>query len=207
MQESIEKNAKALAAFFANVKNYDEQEFIKTLFPSTEEIMDEASENSLEKPEVIEKTEKVYITYDEITKHMNHAKLVIGDEYDTILCITRGGLIPAGMLAYQLGIKDIVNIKISSYNEGDEQECVEVQSLSKKDLKKLKRASRVLIVDDIIDSGNTIDALDEYLYDELGSDFDELDVFTIVSKRSDMSDFSIFNMEDDERWIVFPWDK
>jgi len=203
MQNQIEKNAKELAAFFAEMKDYDEQEFIKSLFPSAKDIA-----NNIDYKKVDGKVDnKVYISYEEITRHMNHAKLVIGNEYDTILCITRGGLIPAGMLAYQLDIKNVVNVKISSYNDNDEQEYVDVQSLSKKDLKILKRSNRVLVVDDIVDSGNTIEALDEYLYDELGKGFGELDIFSIVSKKSKLTKFSIYNMDDDDRWIVFPWDK
>ena len=38
-------------------------------------------------------------------------------EQDTMLAITRGGLVPAGMLAYRLGIRDILVAAVAYYDE------------------------------------------------------------------------------------------
>ncbi len=206
----MEKN-NLMNKFLSELKDFDEEQFIKSILPKAglvaKGIKETATQAAKEFTKDIETDDKVYISYENITKQMKLAGNILGDDYDTILCITRGGLIPAGMLAYQLGIKDIVNIKISSYNDDDEQEIVEVQPLSKKDIKKLKRSNKVLIVDDILDSGNTLKELDLYLYDALKDNYIEYDVFNIVTKNKELSDYSIYNMTGDDRWVVFPWDK
>ncbi len=73
---------------------------------------------------------------------------------DTILAIARGGLIPAQLLAYHLNIRDIQSIQIKSYDKQIRQDELILQ-----DTTDLVGATRVLIVDDIIDSGKTLDAL------------------------------------------------
>ena len=73
---------------------------------------------------------------------------------DTILAIARGGLIPSQLLAYHLNIRNIQSIQIQSYDK-----TVQRDELMLQDTTNLSNASRVLIVDDIIDSGKTLDAL------------------------------------------------
>lgn len=155
--------------------------------------------------------EKIKLSYSVIQAQMNKAASVISEEYDVILCITRGGLIPAGMLAYQLDIKDIVSVKIESYSDADLLVGSKVTKMSKRDIKKLKNAKRVLVVDDIVDSGSTLIALHKYLAAELKMESDDLNkkysTFSIVTKDIAFNDYSIYNMTGDERWVVFPWDK
>ena len=154
---------------------------------------------------------KIEIDYSSIQTQMEKAAEIIGDSYDTILCITRGGLIPAGMLSYKLGIKDIVSVKIVSYDDDDNLAKSVVEKMSKRDIKKLKKAKRILVVDDIVDSGSTLIALHKYLSSALGLDADELNekysTFSIVTKDIDFNDYSIYNLTGDKRWVVFPWDK
>ena len=148
--------------------------------------------------------DKVYITYDEIQNTINKSTVFDNKGFDTILCITRGGMIPAGMLAYKLGIKNIVCITAVSYNDDNTQDNLSVTPLSKKEIKLLKKANRILIVDDIIDSGDTIIEVSDYLnQNNIGSFWN----FSIVTKQSEISDYTLRQMDGDPRWIVFQWDK
>ncbi len=73
---------------------------------------------------------------------------------DTILAITRGGLIPSQLLAYRLNIRNIQTIQIQSYDND-----IQRENLILNDTTNLADSLRVLIVDDIVDSGNTLKSL------------------------------------------------
>ena len=154
-----------------------------------------------------EESKKIKLTYDDIQSEMVKITPLKQLGYDTILCVTRGGLIPAGMIAYQLGINKIVNITASSYNGENIQDAdVRITKLSKKDLKVLQNAKKVLIVDDIVDTGNTIDAVYAYLFKKIGLPAADFSTFSIVTKDTDYNDFFIYDLTGDDRWITFPWD-
>ncbi len=130
-------------------------------------------------------------------------------EYDTIVCITRGGMVPASVLAYELNIKNIINIKASSYTTDNQQEALKLSKFSKKDIKQLRKSKGILVVDDIIDTGVTMDRVTEYLIDILGPEesYNKVTPFSVVNKRKNYTDyFNVFTMIDDPRWIVFEWD-
>ncbi len=156
--------------------------------------------------------EKLNVSIQEILERIDN--LVIpemkanGDYYDTILCITRGGLVPAGIMAYKLGIKNIINISISSYDSKDKQGECEVRPLSKKDIKKLNKSNGLLIIDDIIDTGKTINNLADYLVTCVDIDIlEESKIFAVVDKINLSNTYSCFDMKNDPRWVVFEWDK
>ncbi len=153
-------------------------------------------------------SEKIHLSYNEIQSEVDKIKPLKELGYDTILCITRGGLIPSGMIAYQLGIKKIVNITASSYSDEDNSQSneVKIHKLSKTELKILKESNRVLIVDDIVDTGNTMDAVFAYLFKHIGTEVQTYDTFSIVTKDKSYNNYYVYDFTDDERWITFPWD-
>ena len=80
-------------------------------------------------------------------------------EYDVLMAVTRGGLVPAGMLAYRLGMRNILVAAVAFYDEGEKTrpapeflEFPEPQLLA---------GRRVLILDEVWDSGSTITAVAE----------------------------------------------
>lgn len=166
-------------------------------------------DSMLDRAETIYETEpvKAFITWEQFSNHMDNLPEIIDEDFDVILCITRGGLIPAGVASYKLGIKDIVNIKISSYT-GTTQGELSIEKLSKKDIKKLKNAKNILVIDDIVDTGETLGELFDYLYNEVDYELAErCSVFSVVTKNPVYNDYYIYNMEDRDEWVVFPWDK
>ncbi|MGN0913459.1 MAG: xanthine phosphoribosyltransferase, partial [Alphaproteobacteria bacterium] len=64
-------------------------------------------------------TKKLYIKWDEFHNHAKELceKIKQSGEYNKIVAISRGGLIPAGILAYELDIRNSQAINISSYDE------------------------------------------------------------------------------------------
>ncbi len=132
-----------------------------------------------------------------------------GVKFDTIVCITRGGLVPAGVVAYELGIKNIINIKATSYTDDNKQEKLGLKSFSKRDIKQLRKAKGVLIIDDIIDTGVTMRAVCDYVINIIGAEEAKKKVapLSMVNKQEEFKKyFNAINLVGDERWIVFEWD-
>ena len=75
-------------------------------------------------------------------------------DYDPMLAITRGGLVPAGMLAYRLGIRNILVAAVEFYD--DEGRPGPKPTFLQFPADPLLRGQRILIVDEVWDSGTTI---------------------------------------------------
>ncbi len=85
-------------------------------------------------------------------------------KFTDIIGISRGGLMPAQYIAYKLGIRRVHSFGMYSYTEderrmGDSDTCI-YQSPSMK----FDPGDRVLIVDDVADTGKTIRACLEYVH-------------------------------------------
>jgi len=78
---------------------------------------------------------------------------------DVVLPISRGGLVPAGMLGYRLGWRDMLVASVVVYDDesGFRGHAEFLQFPSDEDL----RGKRVVIIDEVWDSGTTIAAVSE----------------------------------------------
>ena len=74
-----------------------------------------------------------------------------------MLAITRGALVPAGMLAYRLGIRNILVAAVAFYFENGEHADQPLFLQFPAD--PLLHGNRVLIVDEVWDTGTTIQAV------------------------------------------------
>lgn len=127
---------------------------------------------------------------------------------DLIIAIARGGLIPAGAIGYAIGVKAMGTINVEFYT--DVGRTLEEPII----LPPLMDASglpgkRVLVVDDVADSGTTLRMVMELLQHQglnLGGRTAALDVRSAVLYRKPRS-----VVEPDycwritDRWINFPW--
>ena len=87
------------------------------------------------------------------------AERLIGERFDLMLAITRGGLVPAGMLAYRLGIRNILVAAVEFYD--DEGHPGPRPTFFQFPADPLLRGQRILVVDEVWDSGTTIHAVTE----------------------------------------------
>jgi len=78
-------------------------------------------------------------------------------EYDVMLAITRGALVPAGMLAYQLGIRNILVAAVAFYYDSGEH--ADRPMFLQFPADPLLHGNRVLIIDEVWDTGTTIQAV------------------------------------------------
>jgi hypoxanthine phosphoribosyltransferase len=90
------------------------------------------------------------------------AVVASGWEPDWILCIARGGLLIGGALGYALPLKNIATLNVEFYTDIDERLAVPVVLPPVLDLVDLANA-RVLVADDVADTGETLQMVLELL--------------------------------------------
>ena len=121
-----------------------------------------------------------------------------GDEWTSMVCITRGGLVPAAIVSRELGIRMIETVCVASYhdylNQGDISVLKEVSpELLKND------AEGVLIVDDLTDTGKTAGLVRAMM--------PKAHFATVYAKPKGVPMVDTFITEvSQDTWIYFPWD-
>ncbi|MDD2369209.1 MAG: phosphoribosyltransferase family protein [Sulfuricurvum sp.] len=120
-------------------------------------------------------------------------------EADTIIAVARGGMSLAHALAMALDIRKLHSIRVESYDGDSQREAVSILSQCN-----LTDSRRVLIVDDIVDSGRTLVALLPML--RLQNPSCEFKVATLFTKPTALMqpDFSLHEATD---WIDFFWER
>ena len=118
-----------------------------------------------------------------------------------MLAITRGGLVPAGMLAYRLGIRNILVAAVEYYD--DEGQPGPKPTFLQFPADPLLRGQRVLIVDEVWDSGTTIHAVTERVR-QAGGLPTTASSTTSPPIRSSRARPDLHAVETD-RWVVYPF--
>jgi hypoxanthine phosphoribosyltransferase len=145
--------------------------------------------------------ERDIVTWDALAEMVAELATKVRADYDVMLAITRGGLVPAGMLAYRLGIRNILVAAVEYYdNEGHPgPKPTFLQFPADPQL----RGQRVLIVDEVWDSGTTIHAVTERVRRAGG-----LPVTAVLHYKPEKSvvpgapDHHVVTTD---RWVVYPF--
>jgi xanthine phosphoribosyltransferase len=118
--------------------------------------------------------------------------------YSAIVSITRGGLVPAAIVARELGIRVIETISIASYSDEFKQGELRVLKDISKELR-AKPGERLLVIDDLVDTGKTMQLVRQLLPDA--------HVATVYAKPLGRPLVDTFVTEvSQDTWIYFPWD-
>ena len=104
------------------------------------------------------KAMRKYYDYNEYLSDCHTLTSLIHWEFDTIIAIARGGLTLSHMLGEFYDIRHVYAINTIGYNDTQKLETIEVFNIPN-----LKYAKNVLIVDDIVDSGDTMKIVLEML--------------------------------------------
>jgi len=129
------------------------------------------------------------------------AQLVADDGYvpEMILSIARGGLLVGGALGYALGVKNVYTMNVEFYTGVDERLEVPRILPPAPDFLDLEDA-RILIADDVADTGHTLESVEEFCAGKVG----EVRVAVLYEKsRSLVKCDYVWRRTD--RWINFPW--
>jgi xanthine phosphoribosyltransferase len=145
--------------------------------------------------------DEIVISWPELHRDARYLSRVLHDlgDWKGIIAITRGGLVPAALIARELEIRLIDTVCVVSYGASDE-------GLAEQQQGRLRWLKRVegdgegwLLVDDLVDTGKTARAVRETL--------PKAHFATLYAKPLGRPVVDTFVKEfKQEKWIYFPWD-
>jgi len=143
--------------------------------------------------------EKYYYSYSEFCKD---AKALVGmvKEYkaDAILAIARGGLTLGHYMGIGLDIRDVYAINSIHYDNTNKLDYIKIFNIPN-----LKEHKRVLIVDDIIDSGDTMAEILQILSQKYPDiEFKTVSIFYKPTAKVNPD----FTLKEAKEWIDFFWE-
>jgi xanthine phosphoribosyltransferase len=124
-------------------------------------------------------------------------RLTASGPFDAMVCITRGGLVPAAIVSRELGIRLIETVCIASYHDYQTQGGLEVLKTIADTVRSLD--GKVLVIDDLVDTGKTVQVVREML--------PTAHYATVYAKPLGRPLVDTFITEvSQDTWIYFPWD-
>lgn len=133
------------------------------------------------------------------TRELSRTIVADGFVPEVVVAIARGGLLPAGAVAYGLGVKSCGALNVEFYTGIGT--VLDTPELLPPDLDLgYLPGKRVLLVDDVADSGRTL-ALAVRLLADAGADVRSVCIYTKPGSVA-MPDYS---WRETDRWIDFPW--
>jgi xanthine phosphoribosyltransferase len=128
-------------------------------------------------------------------------RLADAGPFRAVVCITRGGLVPAGIVARELDIRVIETVWVSSYHDYRNQGELELLKAIARQVVDIGggAGAGVLIVDDLVDTGRTAKIVREML--------PKAHFATVYAKPMGRPMVDTFITEvSQDTWIYFPWD-
>jgi xanthine phosphoribosyltransferase len=143
-------------------------------------------------------TKRVYYSYNEFK---NDLKVLIEllEDYrpDIILSIARGGLTIGHMMGEALDIRRVYTVNSIHYDDTKKLNSIKIYNIPS-----LKSGEKILIVDDIVDSGDTATSILNLLKDKYPHNEYKLVSIFYKESASIKPDFAIREAKD---WIDFFW--
>jgi xanthine phosphoribosyltransferase len=119
--------------------------------------------------------------------------------FEALVAITRGGLVPAAIIARELDLRVIETVCIASYRDDNTQGGLEVLKTIAPEIGRFGDGSRILIVDDLVDTGATAKLVREMM--------PKAHFATVYAKPLGRPLVDTFITEvSQDTWIYFPWD-
>jgi xanthine phosphoribosyltransferase len=126
-------------------------------------------------------------------------RLASAGPFNAIVAITRGGLVPAAIVARELEVRVIETVSIASYHDYNTQGGLKVLKTIAPDVSNLNDGAKILIVDDLVDTGATAKLVREML--------PRAHFATVYAKPLGRPLVDTFITEvSQDTWIYFPWD-
>lgn len=141
------------------------------------------------------------VSWDELHRNAKALawRLLRDTPWKGLIAVTRGGLVPAAIVARELDIRVVETVSVVGYHYDD------ANPMQSDDVKILKSAANVgdgegwLVVDDLVDSGRTFELLRKIM--------PKAHFATIYAKPNGKPMVETFITEvSQDTWIYFPWD-
>ncbi|WP_184215983.1 phosphoribosyltransferase [Microbacterium marinum] len=147
-------------------------------------------------------TERETLTWDGFglaTRDLARSIVADGFAPDVVVAIARGGLLPAGAIAYGLGVKSCGALNVEFYTGIGT--VLDAPELLPPDLDLgYLPGKRVLLVDDVADSGRTL-ALAVRMLEDAGADVRSVCIYTKPGSVATPD----YSWRETDLWINFPW--
>jgi xanthine phosphoribosyltransferase len=134
------------------------------------------------------------VTWDELHRHARALAWRVAERgpWQGIVAVTRGGLVPAAIVARELDIRLIDTVCVASYDDRQRGEVVVLKAIA-------GDGAGWLMIDDLVDTGHTARVVREML--------PKAHFATIYAKPAGRPLVDTFITEvSQDTWIVFPWD-
>lgn len=119
-----------------------------------------------------------------------------GGAWKAVVAITRGGMVPACIIARELNIRVVDTIAVKSYSH---QEQAEVEVLKAPDADIASDGTGILVIDDLVDSGRTLEVV--------RARYPNAHFATVYAKpKGKPLVHSYITEVSQDTWIFFPWD-
>ncbi|MGM0524838.1 MAG: xanthine phosphoribosyltransferase [Pseudomonadota bacterium] len=138
-----------------------------------------------------------FVSWEELhraTKELARRQLP-AEQYKGVIAVSRGGLVPAAIISRELNLRTVDCVSVSSYDHNEQRDDLNML----KDVTATQDGEGFLVVDDLVDTGNTLKFLRERL--------PKAKFITVYAKPAGMElvDDYVADLEQDT-WIHFPWD-
>lgn len=143
----------------------------------------------------IQDTKEFPVSWEELHRHARALawRLLELDPFDGIVAVSRGGLVPASIVARELEIRLVDTVCVASYEHKDRGRARMLKDASAGD------GAGWLIVDDLVDTGETARLVRARL--------PKAHFATIYAKPAGRPLVDTFVTEvSQDTWILFPWD-
>lgn len=146
---------------------------------------------------------KVRLTWESVAEAVDRLVRRLPPDYDALLVVTRGGMVPACLISEKTGMRNILVAAVLFYDDVDHhgEQPVFLQFPPDPFLK----GKRILVVDDVWDTGRTVMAVKERVLAAGGRP--EVAVLHYKPSRSlfpgEAPDYYDQVLEE---WIVYPWE-
>jgi uncharacterized protein len=140
-----------------------------------------------------------WLEFGDAARHLAMDVLASGFQPDFVIAIARGGLLLAGAMAYALDVKNCGSLNVEFYTGVDERLPMPVILPPLLDQASLAGA-KVLLVDDVSDSGKTL-ALVVELLKASGAQVRSVVLYTKPGTMHEPD----YSWHRTSRWIAFPW--
>jgi hypoxanthine phosphoribosyltransferase len=144
-----------------------------------------------------------HITWTDVGRMVGTLLKQLPRDYDNILVITRGGMVPACLISERTGIRNILCAAVVFYEDSVRKydEPLFVQFPDDHQVK----GRRVLVIDDVWDTGSTIVAVRNRLR-TAGAAPDVCVLHYKPTHSRFPGDKPDYYAEETDGWIVYPWD-
>ncbi len=126
-------------------------------------------------------------------------RLSAAGPFEAIVAVTRGGLVPAAIVARELELRVIETVCVASYHNYKDQGGIKVLKSIGAERRQVGRRRDVLLLDDLVDTGATAKVVREML--------PKAHFATVYAKPLGRPLVDTFITEvSQDTWIYFPWD-